>query len=565
MNMLLLACSFASLLIAILCLSRPLESVVRWIYPWVPLPPLIFAALMLPHREPGITELPGLLLRSSIGLDELGRAFLILICGVWWVAGLFSQGYLKNSDEERLFRFYFLVTFSGTLGLTLAQDAPSFYAGYALMTVGGYGLIINTKTMAARLAGRVYLTVALFGEMLSLSGMIMAASQADSFALTDIAARVARNEISFWLIFVGFGTKVGLVPLHFWLPRSYYWAPLPAVAVLSGAMTKAGVLGWLRFLPDAESWTAAQIVVALGALMAFYGVIFGVLQTRAKTTLAFSSLSQMGYITMGLGALLEPGASPMLTGVVAYAFHHGSTKVALFLGLGVLAESTGGRRRLVMIGLTICSLALVGFPFTGGAYAKSLLKYSGVSAPLLTVGSIGTTLLMLRFLVLCSRGDREQVIPSKRFDIWLISMISVMTGAWFLPSLLERLGFEARGPLSFFENLHAYGLVAIGSALAIPFSYRIWIRHAKFTPRPFESILQTTYKAVWEDFPREMHELGVAITDLMLEIRLRLRVGRKFRILVERARALHTGWILGCSLFMTLGILTWIFLKGGAT
>ena len=580
MNSLLLLSTFGVSLIAILGLWKPAEGFVRRIYAWVPLAALLLAVLSVQQQRQEISLFPNFLLGARIGLDSLGRAFLVLTSTVWLLAGLFSRKYFSGLDHERIFRFYFLLTFSGTAGLTIAQDAPSFYAGYALMTIGGYGLVVNTMTSAALLAGRVYIIVALIGEMLTLAGMIIAASSAEATSLEEIARSIKSSGTgawSFWLIFLGFGTKVGLVPLHFWLPRSYFWAPVPAVAVLSGAMTKAGVLGWLRFLNGFESDLASLMTIAAGTLMALYGVVFGLVQTRAKTTLAFSSLCQMGYLTIAFATTVEPGApvTKSVAAITAFAFHHGLTKVALFLGLSVLATTRPHSRKhwIALSGLALCALSLVGIPFTAGAFAKALLKEAGstagfwaeVASPVMTVGAIGTALLMLRFLVLCKRGEKDQVHPTDAWITWGISLVMVLGGAWLLPALLSALELSTREPLSLGESLPSFLPVAAGGLLAAALTYKVWRRRTHLSPRPFDTILQTAYKAVWEDFPRGLDRFIDSGSYALLRFRRSLRLERKAQRIVTFALALHTGWLAGCTLFIAIGVLLWGLLAGGGS
>ncbi len=581
MNALLLLSSAMAFSLAALGLWRPAEPFVQRIYPWVPAPALLLG--WISSRQAGgaesVTRFPDLLLGVTVGLDDVGRAFLILTAAIWLLAGLYSRRSSMSEGQRRLFRFYFLATYSGTVGLTIAQDAPTFYAAYALMTIGGYGLVIQTRTQAAMIAGRVYIVVGLIGEMLALAGIILAASGSTGFSTREIASSLRTSPSGawgFWLIFIGFGTKVGLVPLHFWIPRSYYWAPLPAVAVFSGAMTKAGILGWLRFLPPTESLSDSAVILGAGALMAFYGVFFGLVQTQAKTALAFSSLSQMGYPTMALATLMEPGAAleRSTAAIVGYSLHHGITKVALFLGLGLLVQSRARPRvrPFVIAALAFCSLALIGFPWTSGAYAKALLKNAGaagglwqtVASPLMTLGSIGTTLLMFRFLLLCVRGDHSQAQPARGWISWGLSFAGVLLGAWLLPLSLSLLGIEARPRPSSTESLHMYIPVFFGSLLAAALTHRIWIKRSHLTPRPFDTILQGVYKAVWEDFPRDMNQLTTVVAERLVQIRRRLGIGRRAQRAVEAARRLHTSWALGCALFMAIGALLWAFFAGGA-
>lgn len=578
MNSLLYLSCLLGVVVAILGLLKPMEKTVQRLYPWVPLPALLLALYSLTIASAEITHYPTLLLGVDIGVDNLGRAFLILISFVWLLAGLYSIKVQFSDEQKRTFRSYFLVTFCGTASVTISHDAASFYAGYALMTLGGYGLITLANKTADQIAGRAYIVIALIGEILVLAGLIIAASDAEGFTLAEIAKSVREapsGRWSFWLIFIGFGTKVGLVPIHFWLPRAYYWAPLPAVAVLSGAMTKAGVLGWLRFLQLSESATTSTIVISAGILMAFYGAIAGIFQTRAKTTLAFSSLSQMGYLTMVFGTSIEPGVvlSKSLTAAVAYSFHHGLTKVALFLGLGLLTyySKTDLLRKILFACLCICSYGLIGLPFSGGLYAKTLLKNVGhpdglwhsISDPLLTLGSIGTGLLMARFLVLCFRGEHDQVqeAPSK-LPCLLVFGIVLLSG-WLLPLGLETLKLDSTPHLSLSENLFSVLPVVIGLAVALILTRNVWRHRSSDSPRPFNIISQTLYKAFWEDFPQRIDRIVTTGSHVLHRLHESMKLEEKNQLFISIAGKVHTTWFLGCLLLLSIALVIFVLQATG--
>jgi len=221
------------------------------------------------------------------------------------------------------------------------------------------------------------------------------------------------------LLIAGFGVKAGLPLLHMWLPLAHPIAPAPASAVLSGVMIKAGLLGWLRCLPLGEQALpgAGGALLALGLVAVFFGVALGLAQRDVKTLLAYSSVSQMGYMTLGVGAgLLAPALWPALAAAVGlYAAHHALAKGALFLGAGVLKAH--GPRPWVLLGLALPALALAGAPFTGGFLAKAGLKQAlaGLVAPwpdllppLLMSGAFGTALLMARLFWLARGVDAHQ-------------------------------------------------------------------------------------------------------------------------------------------------------------
>ncbi|MEX2162829.1 MAG: proton-conducting transporter membrane subunit [Sulfuricaulis sp.] len=146
------------------------------------------------------------------------------------------------------------------------------------------------------------------------------------------------------LLLIGFGVKTGVLGLHVALPLAYGVTPAPGAAALASAMIKAGLLGWLRFLPlgfPVPEWSA--IFIALGLAAALYGVVIGLVQREPKVILAYSSISQMGLITVGVGlGLAAPAAAvPALFALTLYALHHALVKGALFLGEGLHRAAAG--------------------------------------------------------------------------------------------------------------------------------------------------------------------------------------------------------------------------------
>lgn len=383
--------------------------------PWAALPALVVA--LLPDPGP-FASFPLLLLGTTLGLDMTGQVFLFLAAFLWLTSGLFAQSYLGSDPRRTRFFVFFMLAMTGNLGITLAQDLPSFYLFFALMTFAAYPLIVHAGHAEAMRAGRIYLVMAVIGEALVLTAFLLIAWSAGTLALggvpSAVAASPARDAIVA-LLLVGFGIKVGVLPLHVWLPLAHPVAPTPASAVLSGTMIAAGLLGWLRFLPLGEAdmgvWGGVLIVVGLGS--AFSGVAIGVTQRDPKIALAYSSISQMGLLTVAVGVgLAERSAWPAAQlAALLLVLHHGLAKGALFLGVGVASETVrAGRRHLLFLAaMALPALALAGAPFTSGALAKLGLKDAVALAPsawtawlgiLLTIAAIGTTLLVTRVLTI---------------------------------------------------------------------------------------------------------------------------------------------------------------------
>lgn len=393
-----------------------------------------------------VLQAPRLLLGLRLGLDGTGRSFLLLGALLWSIAGLAARAYhAEDAQRTRLWACW-LLAMAGNLWLVLARDAAGFYAGFALMTFAAYGLVVHAQTPQAWRAGRIYLLMSLLGEALLLAGLIGRVAGLDGATDLPLAAPAGRHDgWALPLLIAGLGVKTGLPGLHLWLPLAHPVAPTPASAVLSGVMIKAGLLGWLRFLPlGAQACPElGQALLLLGLLAAFGGVLAGLCQTQAKTVLAYSSISQMGLMTVGLGAgLLQPAAWPALGAALAlYALHHGLAKGALFLAVAAVpARGRGRRLALALTGLP--ALALAGAPLSSGALAKLLLKQPLALLPadwpqwlgwLLPLAAAGTTVLMARFLWTLARQS-GQATPG-------------MTGPWALALLASALLAPLAGPL----------------------------------------------------------------------------------------------------------------------
>ncbi|MDO5501216.1 MAG: proton-conducting transporter membrane subunit, partial [Propionibacteriaceae bacterium] len=244
----------------------------------------------------------------------------------------------------------------------------------------------------------------------------------------------------------GFGIKAGLVLLHVWLPLAHPAAPPTASAVLSGAMVKAGLVGWLRFLPLGEIGLvdAGRAMVIAGALGAFAAIPVGLAQRNPKTVLAYSTISQLGFLTIVVGvALAVPALAPAcITAAVIYAVHHGLAKAAAFLTVPVWQHH--GRRwrgRLVAAGTLIAGLAIVGAPFSSGAVGKYAAKNAveGVVVAgfdlvdLLPWVATGSTLLLIRFWTrLQEMESAPAAAPDRELGAWLFLVAVCIPVPWIL-------------------------------------------------------------------------------------------------------------------------------------
>ncbi len=451
---LLLAVVFPALLAVLGAPRTPLRTVAHALSPWAAVPALVLS--LLPGRiEPAMLD--WLLLGGRLGLDLTGQVFLFFTALLWTLSGVYARAYLAHDPARQRFAVFWLLTLSGNLGLTVAQDLGTFYLSFAVMTLAAYALVVHEGGAAALRAGRVYIVMAMLAEAMLLVGFLLAAHSAAGLELGEIATGVAaspRRNLVLALLLAGFGVKAGALPLHVWLPLAHPVAPTPASAVLSGSMIKAGLLGWLRFLPLGEvalpGWGA--LLVGMGLTAAFFGVVIGVTQEEPKTALAYSSISQMGIINVAVGvALANPEGWPAaLAATLAFAVHHGLAKGALFLGVGVAAAAESRlQRKLALAGLGLAALAVAGAPLTSGSVAKSYLKEIAPLSPaiwpealdwLLPLTSVGTTLLMGRFLLLIARRSQLQAhhpLTAGLWAPWTLLLAAVGVVMWLLPRYYE--------------------------------------------------------------------------------------------------------------------------------
>jgi len=421
--------SFILLLVWVLPLALAVLAGQRhasWIAVFAPLPALLAAAIVPVGSS---VSLPWLLLGVQLGLDDTGRIFLLFSGLLWLIASLYGAGSESHRRHGTRYRVFFLLAMAGNLGLIVAQDMLSFYLGFTLMGLATYGLVAQSRSQHARRAARRYLVWTIAGEMLLFVAVVMLAAQHSGVVSFSVLHSTPPAGLVVLMLLVGFGIKLALPGLHLWLPQAYAVTPAPAVAVLSGSMINAGLLGWLRFLPlgNAALVDWGQLLLATGIAGIFFGATAGLLQRSPRLLLGYSSISKMGVLTSGMGAALAwTETAPVVVGaVVIYAAHHALVKGALFLGLG-LAERDG-LRPWMQAGLVFLALALAGAPMTSGALAKSVLTSSLPEGAqylltLLAASAFVTTLLMVRFLFLV-RGlavGKPLSLPAESVTAWLI-------------------------------------------------------------------------------------------------------------------------------------------------
>ncbi|HEY0247375.1 MAG TPA: proton-conducting transporter membrane subunit [Gryllotalpicola sp.] len=302
------------------------------------------------------TALPGIEL--AFQPDRLGGLFLLLVSGVGVLAAASGIASAHGPSGSRSGWAAFALFLLGMQAVPAASDAASFLFGWELMAAASTALVLAEHAQRATV-GRAALWYAVmsqasFALILAGFGVLAGKSGATSFAsFAAVDQHSAAASWAFCLLTAGFGIKMGLVPLHVWLPRAHPEAPAHVSAAMSAAMVKLGAYGIaltiVRLLPHGPAWWGA-VLLALGALSAGYGILRASVTSDLKVLLAYSTSENLGLIALALGAseLLQAAGQPQIAAAALLAalllcVSHAAFKAALFLTAGSVLHGTGER------------------------------------------------------------------------------------------------------------------------------------------------------------------------------------------------------------------------------
>ena len=328
----------------------------------------------------------GLVLRA----DPLSALFVTLSTILWLFATIYTIAYLEDSPNRSHFFGYFSLCVTVTIGIALAGNLLTFLFFFEMLTLTTYPLVVHRGTREAMAAGRTYLLYTLAGGLLLFVGVVWLLSLAGQrdFSAPPLAADLVASQpwtlrVIFCLLLAGVGVKAALVPLHGWLPRAMV-APAPVSALLHAvAVVKAGAFGIIRLVLDVYGISSCQLlgllplVMVLAVFTIIYGSLCALRQDNLKHRLAFSTVSQVSYIALGI-SLASPAA---LIGGMVHLVHQGLMKITLFFCAGNIAETLGihdisrmngvGRRLpLTMAAFTLAAMGMIGLPPMAGFVSK---------------------------------------------------------------------------------------------------------------------------------------------------------------------------------------------------
>jgi multicomponent Na+:H+ antiporter subunit D len=340
-------------------------------------------------------------LSIELRFDEISAAALFVAL-IMVLVLVYSGPYVGKVVAERRVPWYYallLINLGGMVGFVLTGDLFNLFVFMELVSVSSYALVAVGGDRISALAAFKYLVAGAVSSVLILFCIGVLHALTGSLNMADVAARLAQVKgpapaaLALAGLTVGFMVKAALFPVHAWLPDAHASAPSPVSAVLSGLVVKMGIIGMLRIYPlflEAAGLPLAALnesLAWLGAIAILAGAFFALFQQDIKLMLAYSTISNIGYIVLGLGL----ASTPAITGATIHVLNHAIIKATLFLAAGALLHQTGFRtlRDLRGVGrvmpwtalaISVGALSIVGLPPTAGFLGKWYIALGALEA-----------------------------------------------------------------------------------------------------------------------------------------------------------------------------------------
>ena len=355
------------------------------------------ASLLLIGKEEAFHEtgICGLgLLFAGGGLQVI---LAVLTGAIWFITAIYSKEYFQQDRNRNRYYLFMLLTEGATMGIFLSADFFTTFIFFEIMSFTSFVMVMHDETKEAMRAAHTYLAVAVLGGLVTLMGLFMLYQKTGTLQMDLLQQFMAQqtDKSVFYgigvLVFFGFAAKAGLFPLHIWLPNAYTLAPAPASALLSCLLTKTGVFGIMMitakiFFHDAP-W--GNFMLILGMITMLMGAILALFSINLKRTLACSSMSQIGFMMVGIamqGILGEHNALAA-SGTLLHFINHSMLKLVLFLSAGVVfmnlheldlnkIKGFGRDKLLLKVVFLMALLGIGGIPFWNGYVSKTLLHES---------------------------------------------------------------------------------------------------------------------------------------------------------------------------------------------
>jgi multicomponent Na+:H+ antiporter subunit D len=418
----------------------------------------------------------------EIRLDAIGLFLMLIICGIALFAVLYSRSYiLKEVTGGRLTAYYvlYLLLSGGMLGFVATGDIFNLFVFMEILALSSYALVAITGNRNAVRAAFKYVLMGAPSSIIVLLAIGFLYSVTGTLNMADLAGRIAESGytevliVSYILFVIGFGVKAALFPLHMWLPDAHSIAPSPISALLSGLLVEVCAFAILRitfsvFTSGSGNLIAGTLdaVSVFAAAAVLFGGIMAIMQKDLKLMIAYSTISHIGYIFLGLTAFTADG----LTGAMYHMLDHGLAKACLFLCAGSFIYIKGYRRIEQLKGawqqmpwtclaFALAAWSVIGLPPSAGFVSKWYLIVGNIEAGrelyvvILLVGAILAAVYCFRviyymFFQPAEEGAWEGTVRdaplSMTAPVWALSLGTLFFGVFsylVIPRLLDAARF----------------------------------------------------------------------------------------------------------------------------
>ena len=330
-------------------------------------------------------------------LDGFRVLYGLIAAVMWMMTTIFSREYFIHYRNRNRYYLFNLLTLGATVGVFLSADLYTTFIFFEMMSFTSYVWVAHDEKPASMRAAETYLAIAVIGGLVMLMGIFLLYDAIGTLEMSQIlvASEACTKKGVLYVAGVcmlfGFGAKAGAFPLHIWLPKAHPVAPAPASALLSGILTKSGVFGILVitcniFLYDYK-W--GMLILIVGVLTMFVGAVLALFSVDLKRTLACSSVSQIGFILVGVGmqCLLGVETSLAARGSLLHMVNHSLIKLVLFMAAGVIFMNVhklnlneirgfGHKKPLLNFAFLMGALGISGIPLWNGYISKTLIHES---------------------------------------------------------------------------------------------------------------------------------------------------------------------------------------------
>jgi multicomponent Na+:H+ antiporter subunit D len=393
-------------------------------------------------------------------LDGFSVLMLFTISLVSFAVTLYSINYMEHYGAKANYYALLLMMIAGMNGLVLCSDLFSIYVFLEVAAIASYALVAFSQAQDGLEASFKYLMLSAVGSAFILLSIAIIFGLTGGVSFGTVAQGLKTLNIKYvvgfcsGLFLMGFGLKAAIVPFHSWLPDAHPSAPAPISAMLSGVLIKvSGVYAMMRVFLNVFGLNPAltTVLTVLGIISIFVGALAAIGQDDIKRMLAYSSISQIGYVILGFGI----GTPLGILGGLFHLLNHAMFKSLLFLNSGAIEQSTGTRSLKKMGGLakrmpltaatsTIASLSIAGVPPLNGFWSKLLIIIALVQAKMVVLAVLavlGSVITLWYYLVLQHQAFFGQLNETwktvKEAPFWmsastvLLALLCIVTGLAF--------------------------------------------------------------------------------------------------------------------------------------